>query len=331
MECGNHEDVRWAALTGKELPGLVAQADGSLLQASALPYTDEEMETPEYTIDLPESKASVLCLSHKTLGVGSNGCGPRPLEPYLVKSEPAVFSYVLRLVPAGEKDLSRQGRLLPPQNRVKPVVGRRDAEGQIVLACDTAAAKIEYSLDGSTWQTYSAPLEMKPAAVLSLRASAEGMLPYQGSLGIGPYNRRTKWKVISCSSFEPGEGEPANALDGDPDTFWHSRWSSHKAQPPHHLTIDFGQPLTVAGVVYMTRHDKNINGTVKDYEIYLSNDAKHFGKPAAQGTFAKGPREQTVKLDKLVKARYLKFVMLSEQAGQPFGCVAELDVIDGEE
>ena len=51
--------------------GLLAQADGSLLQASALPYTDEEMETPEYTIDLPESTASVLCLSHKTLGVGS--------------------------------------------------------------------------------------------------------------------------------------------------------------------------------------------------------------------------------------------------------------------
>ena len=56
MECGNHEDVRWAALTGKQVPGLMVQADCGLLQVSALPYTDEEMETPEYTVDLPESR-----------------------------------------------------------------------------------------------------------------------------------------------------------------------------------------------------------------------------------------------------------------------------------
>ena len=44
------------------LPGLIAQADGDLLQASALPYTDEQMTPVEYKIDLPASKATVLCL-----------------------------------------------------------------------------------------------------------------------------------------------------------------------------------------------------------------------------------------------------------------------------
>jgi beta-galactosidase len=114
MEHANHEDVRWAALSGAGLPGLVAQADGDLLQASALPHTDEQMTPVEYKIDLPASKATVFCLSAKTLGVGSNGCGPRPLEKYIVWSEPARFSYVLRLLPAGQQPTPELGRLPTP-------------------------------------------------------------------------------------------------------------------------------------------------------------------------------------------------------------------------
>ena len=72
------------------------------------------MTPVEYKIDLPASQATVLCLSAKTLGVGSNGCGPRPLEQYIVWSKPARFSYVLRLLPPGEKATPEIGRLSPP-------------------------------------------------------------------------------------------------------------------------------------------------------------------------------------------------------------------------
>ena len=111
MERANHEDVRWAALTGDGLPGLFAQADGDLLQVSALPHTDEQMTSVEYKIDLPASAATVLCLSAKTLGVGSNGCGPRPLEKYIVWSQSASFSYLLRLLPVGQKPTPELRRL----------------------------------------------------------------------------------------------------------------------------------------------------------------------------------------------------------------------------
>ena len=56
MERGNHEDIRWAALTGAGLPALLAQADGELLQVSALPHTDEQMTPVEYKIDLPQER-----------------------------------------------------------------------------------------------------------------------------------------------------------------------------------------------------------------------------------------------------------------------------------
>lgn len=100
MDCGNHEDVRWAKLTAANGIGLQANSDANLMQITALPYTDEELDKPEYKIDLPTSSATVLCISHQTLGVGSNGCGPRPLPQYTVYATPTTFTYTLKLIPA---------------------------------------------------------------------------------------------------------------------------------------------------------------------------------------------------------------------------------------
>jgi beta-galactosidase len=97
MERGNHEEVRWANLNGNGMPSLLIQSDKNLMQFSALPHTDEQMFPVEYKIDLPASVATVFCLSTKTLGVGSNGCGPRPLDKYLIWTDDTEFSYTLQL------------------------------------------------------------------------------------------------------------------------------------------------------------------------------------------------------------------------------------------
>lgn len=97
MECGNHEDVRWASVTSEKGVGITIKNDSTLMQISALPYSDEELEPVEYKIDLPKSNGTVLCISNKTLGVGSNGCGPRPIESCRVYSKPASFSYQILL------------------------------------------------------------------------------------------------------------------------------------------------------------------------------------------------------------------------------------------
>jgi beta-galactosidase len=133
--------------------------------------------------------------------------------------------------------------------------------------------------------------------------------------------------VISASSFEPGEGDSEHAVDGDEQTFWHSRWSGGAAQPPHFLVIDYGQPLNIEGVRYVARAD-NENGHVKDYEIYLSGDGQEWGKPAAKGSFRGDASNEVVQLRKTIRARYVKFVALNEQNGQPFARVAELEAIE---
>jgi beta-galactosidase len=96
MECGNHEDVRWAEVNGPE-HSLTVSASGGVLQVSALPYTDEELQPVEYRIDLPKPSATVLCVSARTLGVGSWGRGPKPLDKYIPMSTAQHFSYFLKL------------------------------------------------------------------------------------------------------------------------------------------------------------------------------------------------------------------------------------------
>ena len=329
MECGNHEDVRWAALAGNGCPDLlVATPDEGALQVSALPYSDETMTPIEYSIDLPASTNTVLTLSGRTLGAGSSACGPRPLEPYIIWStDPLSFSYVLRLLPPDEKNLSGIGRILAPRNRVKPVLGRRDYTGRVSLQCETSGVKTEYSFDGSTWQPCTASFEMAAAGTVFVRGTREGMQPFAGAMHFGELGHRAGWKIVSASSFEPGTGEPENVLDDNPATFWQSRSGPEPAQPPHHLTIDFGKPLNVDSVICTPRNGMGV-GRVKDYEVYFSDDGTQWGEPAAKGTSNRRSRVETIRLTKPIKARFMKFVILNGQTGQPIASVAELDVTE---
>lgn len=97
MERGNHEEVRWAKLTGSGIPSFTVKADHKLMQVAALPHTDEQMYPVEYKIDLPASTSTVFCISTKTLGVGSASCGPRPLEKFQVFAETTSFTYTINL------------------------------------------------------------------------------------------------------------------------------------------------------------------------------------------------------------------------------------------
>ncbi len=328
MENGNHEDVRWAAVYGTDRPALVAKANGGLLSVSALPWTDEQMTPVEYSIDLPPSPGTVLGLSAKTLGVGSAGCGPRPLDQYLVYSEPTGFSYILSLAPVGKRDFRDIGRIPWWEQRapIQPAFARRDGEGLVSVTCEDQGAALEYSTDGAAWRAYSEPLDIREPVTVFTRTKKDGRTGLVSASVLGPYDRRMKWRV-EADSFESGEGDLEHLVDGNPDTFWHSRWSGGAPAQPHWVTVDFREELTVAEVLYTARRDRD-NGRVKDYELYLSEDGTNWGQPVVKGTFNNDDR-QTIRLSRPVKARYLKFVTLSEQSGAAYSSIADLDVRDG--
>jgi hypothetical protein len=134
-------------------------------------------------------------------------------------------------------------------------------------------------------------------------------------------------KIIEADSEDRAHHNvAASAIDGDPDTFWHTRWSPKNDPMPHHLTIDIGRAVAIQGVSYLARQDM-ANGRVAEAEVYCSNDRKAWGPPAAKVRFRDRGDVQTVRFEQPIKARYLKFVVRSEIHGRPYAAVAELDIL----
>jgi hexosaminidase len=123
-----------------------------------------------------------------------------------------------------------------------------------------------------------------------------------------------------------GEGgnPAANLIDGDPATFWHTEWLEASPPHPHEVQVDLGQPTRMCAVRYLPRQS-GANGTIADYEIYLSDDGETWGDPVAAGEFSSGRDEKWVPITETT-ARYVRFVALSEVNGNPWASGAELSV-----
>jgi hypothetical protein len=137
------------------------------------------------------------------------------------------------------------------------------------------------------------------------------------------------WKVVSCDSQELDEGPAVNAIDGDSETYWHTRYSPTEDPYPHEIVIDLGRTQTISGFRYMPRQDGGTNGRVKNYEFYVSQDGVNWGSPVSQGAFADTADPTSVHFDSAAKAHYIKFRALSEQHRQKYASAAEIDVLPG--
>ena len=94
---------------------------------------------------------------------------------------------------------------------------------------------------------------------------------------------RSLWKIVSVSSENGGE-EARNAIDGDLNTIWHSRWNDPVAKHPHEIVVDMSSSLEIDKFIYQPRNSEN--GRIKDYELYFSKDGKNW-ENKTKGRFVK--------------------------------------------
>ena len=134
-------------------------------------------------------------------------------------------------------------------------------------------------------------------------------------------------QIAFASSQEPDEGDAAYLVDGDPSTFWHTMYSITLAKYPHWVDFDAGKQKVIKGFTYLARQDGSLNGCIKDYEIYVSNNNKTWGEPILKGHFEKTAKLQKVMLNKPVKARYFRLRALNEQNGQDYASGSEFTLI----
>ncbi|HEU4404286.1 MAG TPA: PA14 domain-containing protein [Polyangiaceae bacterium] len=131
--------------------------------------------------------------------------------------------------------------------------------------------------------------------------------------------------AVTADSEAPGAGA-AQAVDGDPATFWHTPSQGAAPAHPHHLRIDLKGAFRVAGFRYLPRQDASDGGTVADYRVYLSDDGVTWGAPVAEGDLsALGP----MKAEKVVYFDNLALGKAASQSSTAPGAPAALAVDGG--
>jgi beta-galactosidase len=83
---------------------------------------------------------------------------------------------------------------------------------------------------------------------------------------------------------------------------------------------------SLTGFSYLPRQDSP-NGNIKDYEILVSTDGTNWSEPVSKGSFANNQNIKKVMFEQPVKARYLRFRALSNQAGNDYATGAEFKIM----
>ncbi len=134
-----------------------------------------------------------------------------------------------------------------------------------------------------------------------------------------------KVKSVRADSEETGY-EAANAIDGNPNTIWHTAWEPQTPDYPHELVIELEQETTISALQYLPRQDMS-NGWISKYEVFASDDGKAWGKAVVAGELPRVRSKQKIEFSKPMRAKFIRFVALVGVDGQKFASIAELDVI----
>ncbi|MCW3814344.1 discoidin domain-containing protein [Micromonospora sp. DR5-3] len=177
---------------------------------------------------------------------------------------------------------------------------------------DAAGARDSRSRTSVTWQAPD---------------GSTGEVRYQAALRLScAPHATTPTAVVHADSEETAaeNGAAANAIDGNVDTIWHTRYSTPRAGYPHEIQVDLGRTDAVCAFRYLPRQS-GVNGTISRFEVYLSTDGATWGSPVASGTFAPGSGEKWTPFAER-DARYVRLVALTEINGGPWASAAEIGV-----
>ena len=132
-------------------------------------------------------------------------------------------------------------------------------------------------------------------------------------------------KLHAVSSEQGGVERASNAFDGDPDTFWHTRYTENVPDYPHSISCDLGGEKVLRGVLAFQRQDMP-NGRVRTCAIETSLDGKSWTKVKECDLAAEDITE--VKFASPVKARYMRFVALKpHNRSEKWASMAEIQPV----
>ncbi|HMC64950.1 MAG TPA: discoidin domain-containing protein, partial [Gemmataceae bacterium] len=307
----------------RRLRGVMADPDGKLAREAEAILRAHQVDPAGLTADVVVQRPRVLNLSTFRREVNPIFYQPSADGQFCAKCH--VNHTILRLAepPAPGKAPAPEDVMLN-YNSVLKVINLGDPEQSLILrkprsphgqgneSADSPTGLTH--VGGPRWEGNEHPAYLKLLAwIRSASASA------------GAGSRNLKIAATAMADSYAPDHPPVLALDGDPATFWHTEYVGASPGYPHEFTIDLGRSQTVGGLIYVPRTDESSNGRVKEYEVYVSQDAKHWGKPVAGGTWANDATTKYAPVQATL-ARYVKLRALNEVNGQPYMSAAEIVV-----
>lgn len=143
-----------------------------------------------------------------------------------------------------------------------------------------------------------------------------------------PFADRTSWTIVDYSSQEMnGEIAPAsNVLDGNWGTIWHTEWDRNQPNPPHHITIDMGKVVAMAGFQYVTRSSGSGAPQGMKVEISVNNvDWQETGNYTAEELPTGSNKEFRTFFKDLKDARYFRLTITKSVGNDYFTALAEVN------
>lgn len=134
---------------------------------------------------------------------------------------------------------------------------------------------------------------------------------------------------LFVSSFQQGM-EKAKMQDGSNRTFWHTRFEPTLAKPPHYVILENPYRHAIKGLFYATWSGGNGNGQIEKYEVYSSDDGKHWGEPIVSGDLeTRLANEQPIPFPTATNSRFIKFLVTQSFSldGRSLASIGKLDVM----
>lgn len=122
-------------------------------------------------------------------------------------------------------------------------------------------------------------------------------------------------------------GDPALAMDGDPNTFWSAGGGKDGPSHPHSFTISFPRPVTFRRWLVMNRqNDRDRLGDIRDYTLESSEDGVHW-QTIRQAELPSTWNPQSIDLDAPVTTRHLRLTARSGYGTDRSAALAEFAII----
>jgi len=201
----------------------------------------------------------------------------------------------------------------------------------LIVECRVGTGKLlisSFNLDGdsvvaqqlrSSLMTYMSSARFKPLVPVT-KAQLRGLFfdtRIMNSLG-----------VVAAADSLPAN-VPANAVDGDPNTYW-MVGEQRKERQPQALTLTFPKPVSFNGLVLMSRQNhREHEGDVREYEISISDDGKDW-KELKRGELQSTFEPQQISFGTSVTARQIRFTALSGFGTDRTVALAEFAVVNSE-